>query len=404
MLVWFGLWTHNGATLASVEQHRSQLLLLGLGTSLGVLLQGVALLPSLRAAGLHGLRWRWDPSDVALRTVIRLGGWTFGFVVANQICIYVVTLLAGTAPGSDPVSSYTYAYAFLQLPYGIVAVTIMSVVTPDLAERWASGRRAAFVTRVASGLRAMLALIVPAAVGMLLLAKPAVALVLGHGHSTPTQTSLTGATLALFAIGLPGFCTYLYVVRVLQSMQLTKVAFFLYLGENGMNIALALGLIHSLGVRGLALSLSVAYTVSALVGLAILRKWFGPLGTHALWAPLRRAVAASVAMGVVVLAVSNISGAMHGVRPAGPGGGLGGRRGPGLRRSHHAARAPGRGGPPGQAGRQPPAAAPRDAAAAAPRSAPRHAPGPASLRGATAESPWQTRCHARRPYRDRQCL
>jgi putative peptidoglycan lipid II flippase len=211
------------------------------------------------------------------------------------------------------VSSYTYAYAFLQLPYGVVAVSIMSVVTPDLAERWASGRQAAFVTRVASGLRAILALIVPAAIGMLLLAKPAVALVLGHGHSTPGQTSLTGATLALFAIGLPGFCAYLYVVRVLQAMQRTKVAFFLYLGENGINIALALALIHPLGVRGLALALSVAYTVSAVVGLAVLRTWFGPLGTPVLWAPLKRVVAASVAMGAVVLVISSLSGAMHGV-------------------------------------------------------------------------------------------
>ena len=60
----------------------------------------------------------------------RLGGWTFGFVVANQIALFVVTVLAGTVAGPDPVSSYTYAYAFFQLPYGIIAVTVMSVVTP----------------------------------------------------------------------------------------------------------------------------------------------------------------------------------------------------------------------------------------------------------------------------------
>jgi putative peptidoglycan lipid II flippase len=151
---------------------------------------------------------------------------------------------------------------------------------------------------------------------MLLLAKPAVALLLGHGHSTAAQTSTTGAALALFAIGLPGFCTYLYVIRVLQTMQRTKVAFFLYLGENAINIALAVGLVHSLGVRGLALSLSVAYTVSALVGLAVLHQWFGRLGTAATWAPLRRVALASLAMGVVVLVVlvvSNLSGAERGL-------------------------------------------------------------------------------------------
>jgi putative peptidoglycan lipid II flippase len=307
MLVWFGLWTSNGASLASVEDHRSQLVLLGLGTSLGVVLQGVALVPSLRRADLGLLRWNWNPRDDALRAVTRLGGWTFGFVLANQLALFVVTILAGSVAGSDPVSSYTYAYAFFQLPYGIVAVTVMSVVTPDLAERWSTGQRAAFLKRMTGGLRAVLALIIPSAVGMLLLARPAVALLLGVGHSTPAETATTGAALAMFALGLPGFCAYLYFVRVLQSMQRTKFAFYLYLVENGLNIVLALLLVHSLGVRGLALSLSIAYTVSALLALGLFHQWFGRLAEREAWAPLVRVLIASVPMAVVVVVVSNLS-------------------------------------------------------------------------------------------------
>ena len=263
ILVWFGLWAGHGASLASVEAHHTQLVLLGLGTSLGVVLQGVALVPSLRRADLGLLRWNWNPRDEALRAVTRLGGWTFGFVLANQVALFVVTVLAGTVAGPDPVSSYTYAYAFFQLPYGVIAVTVMSVVTPDLAERWSTGQRPAFLHRMTGGLRAVLALIIPSAVGMLLLARPAVALLLGIGHSTPAETATTGAALAMFALGLPGFCAYLYFVRVLQSMQRTRVAFYLYLVENGLNVVLAVLLVHPLGVRGLALSLSIAYTVAA---------------------------------------------------------------------------------------------------------------------------------------------
>jgi putative peptidoglycan lipid II flippase len=313
VLLWFGLWAGHNVGLLSVEQHQGQLILLGLGTSLGVVLQGVALIPSLRAAGLRRIRWNWDPRDAALHTVIKLSGWTFGFVVANQIALFVVTLLAGTASGTDPVSSYTYAYAFLQMPYGIVAVTIMSVVTPDLAEKWSTGRTTAFLARLTSGWRAMLALMIPAAVAMLILAKPAVALLLGHGNSTPAETAPTGEALAALAVGLPGFCSYLYIVRILQSMQRTKVAFYLYLVENGINVVLAVALVHPLGVRGLALSLSVAYSVSALLGLAVLRQWFGPLGVAHTWDPLRRVGVATVAMGLVVLVVSNLSGSTSGV-------------------------------------------------------------------------------------------
>jgi putative peptidoglycan lipid II flippase len=312
VLIWFGLLTGHKATLANLADRHNLVVLLGLGTSLGVVVQCLALLPSLRTAHLGLVRWHWNLHDVALRTVVRLSGWTFGFVVANQIAQFVVILLAGTAGGSDPVSSYTYAYAFLQMPYGIVAVTVMSLVAPDLAERWSTGQTAAFVARLSGGLRAMLALIIPAALAMLLLAKPAVALLLGHGASTSTGTAPTGAALAMFALGLPGFCTYLYVVRVLQSMQRTKVAFYLYLVENAINVVLAIVLVHPLGVRGLALSLSIAYTVGAVAGLALLRRWFGPLGSPATWEPLRRVGLASVAMGLTVLVVSNLSGSTHG--------------------------------------------------------------------------------------------
>ena len=308
VLIWFGLWAGHGASLASVEQHKAQLVLLGLGTSLGVVLQGVALVPSLRRADLGLLRWRWNPRDDAVRAVARLGAWTFGFVLATQIAVFIVTVLAGTVPGPDPVSSYTYAYPFLQLPYGIVAVTIMSVVTPDLAERWSTGQLPKFIHRLATGLRAVLALIIPAAVGLLLLAKPAVALLLGNGHSTPTETATTGAALAMFALGLPGFCAFLYQVRVLQAMQRSKVAFFLYLVEVPLNVVLALILVHPLGVRGLALSLSISYTVAAVVAFATFRHWFGTIGTAELWAPLWRVVIASVPMAIVVLVVSNLSG------------------------------------------------------------------------------------------------
>jgi putative peptidoglycan lipid II flippase len=91
-------------------------------------------------------------------------------------------------------------------------------------------------------------------------------------------------------------------------MQRTKVAFFLYLIENGLNIALALALVHPLGVRGLALSLSISYTVAALLALAVFHQWFGRLAPAATWAPLTRVVIATIPMAFVVLLVSNLSG------------------------------------------------------------------------------------------------
>ncbi len=311
--LWFHALVPRFPSLTSVHGHGGDLVLLGLGTTAGVLLQAIALLPALRGIGLERLRWHWEPRHEAVRTVVRLGSWTFGFVIANQVALYVVLALAVGAKGTGPLSSYTYAYTFLQMPYAVVAVSIMSAVTPDLAERWATGDDEGFRRRLTGGLRATLAVILPSAMGMLILAHPAVTLLLGHGSTTAAATGTTGAALAMFSLGLPGFCTYLYVVRVLQAMQRTKVAFYLYVVENGLNIVLALVLVGPLGIRGLALSLSIAYTVAALCGIVVLRRWLGALGGPRAWAPLRRAAGATIVMGAVVLVVSNVSGTQHGL-------------------------------------------------------------------------------------------
>jgi peptidoglycan biosynthesis protein MviN/MurJ (putative lipid II flippase) len=73
-------------------------------------------------------------------------------------------------------------------------------------------------------------------------------------------------------------------------------------------VVLALALVHSLGVKGLALSLSVAYTAAAVAGLLTLRRWLGPLGTVGAWQPLRPVAISTVVMAAVVVVVANLSG------------------------------------------------------------------------------------------------
>ncbi len=121
-----------------------------------------------------------------MRTITRLAGWTFGWVVANQVAFFVVLALAdGAAPGA--VSAYTYAYTFFLLPYGVVAVSVMSAVTPSLSARWALRDVPGFRHRMAFGLRGILAVIIPSAVGMLILARPLIDLVLLHGAETSAE-------------------------------------------------------------------------------------------------------------------------------------------------------------------------------------------------------------------------
>ncbi len=308
------LWFHAAVphpSLGSIDTHHSALVVLGVGTTLGVFVQAALLTPSLIRARLH-VRFLWRPAHEAMRTITRLAGWTFGWVVANQVALVVILALADGVATPGAVSSYTYAYTFFQLPYGVVAVSVMTAVTPSLAARWAQRDMVGFRHRMAFGLRGILAIIIPSAVGMVLLSHPLINLVLAHGAETSAQADSTAAALAMFSLGLPGFCTFLYMVRVFQAMQDTRTAFRLYVVENGINIFFGVLLVGPLGVRGLALSLSIAYTLAALLAMAVVRQRVGGLGGDDLTTPVKRVLAASAAMGVATVIALNISGAASG--------------------------------------------------------------------------------------------
>jgi putative peptidoglycan lipid II flippase len=311
VLVWFhALVPHP--SLASIDSHHTGLVLLGIGTTLGVVVQAALLLPSLLRADLH-VRFLWQPAHEAMRTITRLAGWTFGWVLANQVALVVMLALADGAKVPGGVSAYTYAYTFFQLPYGVVAVSVMTAVTPSLAARWALRDMVAFRHRMAFGLRGILAIIIPSAVGLVILAHPLIDLVLAHGAETSTAADSTGATLAMFSLGLPGFCTFLYAVRVFQAMQDTRTAFRLYLVENGINIVAGVLLVGPLGVRGLALSVSIAYTVAAILALSVVRQRVGGLGGDDLTTPVKRVVGATAVMAVATVLALSVSGAQSGL-------------------------------------------------------------------------------------------
>jgi putative peptidoglycan lipid II flippase len=267
--------THD---LGQVRDDHHLLLLLGVGTTLGVVVQAVALVPSLLSCGLR-IRPRWRPHDPAVREIVSLSGWTFGFVIANQLAVFVVSAIA-VSIGAATLTAYTYASTFFQLPFGIVAVSVMTTIAPVLASRFTKGDMAGFAEQFGLGLRRMLAGVIPAVVGYLLLARPAISLIsLGAGSAHHLSGAhLTATMLELLALGLPGFCVYLLAILAFQAMRDTRTPFFLYLLENGLNIVLAFALRNMLGGKALALSLAIAYSVAAVAALVVLRARVGGLG------------------------------------------------------------------------------------------------------------------------------
>lgn len=295
----------HSVTLSAVRHDTRAIVLLGLGTTIGYLIQVLAMLPSLRGTRLH-LRPVWEPGNETLRLTLRLSSWTLAVVAANQVAFWVILVLANAHAGEW--SAYQSAYMFFQLPHAILAVSIMSALMPDLSERWTRGDVAAFRRQLSVGVRSTAAVLVPAAVGYAILARPLVRLLLEHGRLTTHEAHVAASVLAVLAIGLPGFSIYLLLMRAYQAMKDTRRMFFLYAGENAATIVLALALYHRFGVAGLAFAFIAPYTAFTVLAFRDLaRRTDGLEGARTL-ASLARIAGASAVMGLVVAVVSRMPG------------------------------------------------------------------------------------------------
>ena len=292
-------------SLSAVRHDVGARMLLGLGTTAGVAAMALALLPALRRAGPR-LRPVWEPGHPAVRTIVRLSGWTFGFVAANQAALMVVLVLANGRAGD--VAAYQAGQVFFLLPHGVFAVSVMTALQPDMAERWALGDRTGYGRDVGRGLRTIAAVVVPAAVGYLCLARPIVGMALEHGALRSTSASTTADVLAMLAIGLPGFSAFLFLIKAFQAVQDTRSVFFLYLVENGANVVLAVALYPSLGVQGLALAYGLAYTIGTAAALVVLQRRTRSVDIASVVQIWVRVAVASAVMGAVVAALSALPG------------------------------------------------------------------------------------------------
>jgi putative peptidoglycan lipid II flippase len=295
------------ATLDAYQADRTAVLVIGLGTTAGYLAQFLAQLPALFRADIP-LRPRWDPRHPALVTIARLSAWTIGAVVANQISFVLISVLANTNGGN--LSSFMYAYTFMQLPYAIIAVSIAYAVAPDLAELWTDGNTSAFAGTLSRATRVTLALLLPAGVGYALLARPAAVLALAHGHLSAGSAEFTGSVLTIFALGLPGFSVYLLLMRAFQSKQDTRSMFWLYAGENALTVVAALVLYPVAGVKGLAGAWIGSYTVALPFAWHRLRR-SAPITWSAGW--LGRVSVATGIMAAVVYGLTQVIPERHSV-------------------------------------------------------------------------------------------
>jgi len=273
-----------------------------MGLAWGVFLAGVLQLafqiPALGALGMP-LSPRLDRRHPGVTRVVRLVIPAVFASSVSQVNTLVDTVLASLLV-TGSISWLYYSDRLMELPIGIVAVAIGTVLLPSLSRYHAAGDTHAMNRSLGWGIRMGVLLGAPAGVALYLLATPLVATIFFHGALVANDVTMAALSLEAFAVGTLGFVVAKIAAPGYFARHDTMTPFRIALVSVAVNLVVSLSLFRFLGHVGLAFATSVAAIVQSYLlvrGLVRLGVYRPPAD---FWMFLLRVVLALVAMAGVV--------------------------------------------------------------------------------------------------------
>jgi murein biosynthesis integral membrane protein MurJ len=309
------LWGTNAATGTGFTD--AQVWLLGAGSTVGIAVQTLVLLPYLRKVGFH-YRPRFDLKGTGLGRTFHIAKWMVGYVALTSLAQIVVTNLASTATPIDPatgqamvgagLNAYQQGYLIWILPHSLLTVSLATAMLPAASRAAAAGDNAGVATETTRALRLATTFLLPASVGFLALADPISRLIFGNGAGADDY-HFVAWTLMAFAVGLvPYTVQYLYL-RAFYALDNTKTPFLLQIVISGANALFAVAFVLALDSRTtvaarLALAYSVAYWIGAWITHRALSRRLPGLSGRATLAHLGKLAVASLPAGLAAWLVT----------------------------------------------------------------------------------------------------
>ncbi len=257
-----------------------QIDLLGIVTTAGIAVQGLALIPFVRAAGFR-FRPRFDWRGTGLRKSVAAARWTLLFVLANLAAMVVVTHLATAADQQLPTAgvgytSYSYTQIIWTLPQSIVTVSLVTALLPRMSRAVAENRLDELRGDLSRALRVSGVVIVPAAFFFLALGPQTAQLLFAHGTVDVASAAPAGHMLQAFGLGLIPYSAQYLLLRGFYAFEDTRTPFWTAVAIAAVNIALATAC-HLLlparwAVTGMAAAYGVAYGIGLVVTALLLRR------------------------------------------------------------------------------------------------------------------------------------
>lgn len=242
-----------------------------LGLAMGVTLAGVVQLlfqlPSLRALKLTP-RPVWDTKDEGVRKILMLMVPALFGVSVSQINLLFDTVLASLLPDGSVAWLY-YSDRLTELPLGVFAIAIATVILPTLSALNTRAEPEEFSQTLAWAMRNVLLIAVPATAALWLLAEPILATLFQYGAFTDRDVEMAAASLRAYTVGLGGFM----LIKVLapgyyarQDMKTpVKIGIIAMVSNMVLNVLFVFPLMwyFEMGHVGLALATSVSAWINA---------------------------------------------------------------------------------------------------------------------------------------------
>jgi len=253
--------------------------------------QLVVQLPGLRGTRL---RPRLDWAHPVVRRILALYAPVLvSIIVANVGIIIDRNLASRTVP--EALTWMAKATTLIQISLGLVSMAVSLAVLPALSRIDATQELQRFKRLFAQGVRLVLAVIIPAAVGLLVLGRPIIELLFEHGAFTPDDTRQVWYALLLYLPGLPFSAIDLPLVFAFYAQKDTVTP--VLVGILAVVVYLVVGpllaFVAGWGFLGLVLANSVQLGCHALAMLVVFGRKFEGLSGYGLGATAAKALGAS---------------------------------------------------------------------------------------------------------------
>jgi len=317
----FGAAIYNAGiiTAALLLADKINIYSLALGILLGAMLQLAIQLPDLRDVRFA---FSLDLSHPALRRIAGLYLPIVLGLIISQIGIVIDSNLASRT-GGESIAWMDYATRLIQFPIGMVSAAVSLAILPTLSQ-YASATSSKqppisnlqpptsnFQHTLALGLKMVLMAIIPATIGLFVLAAPIVSLLFQHGEFDAHDTAQTALALRYYLLGLTFAAIDLPLIFAFYARKDTLTPALVGVLGVVVYLVVALSLIRPLGMIGLILANSTQLTVHALTMLVLLQRRLGGLGGHGIMALAFKTLSASLVMGgMTYLALGGLQSAL----------------------------------------------------------------------------------------------